>query len=61
MECQLMPTKGLFSATQTRQVAELVRAGLRNPMSISVKVESKHSSVQQAVPTTLEIEYTVSQ
>ena len=30
-------------------------------MSISVKVESKHSSIQQAVPTTLEIEYTVSE
>jgi ATP-dependent RNA helicase DDX55/SPB4 len=29
---------GLFSATQTRQVKSLIRAGLRNPVTVSVKV-----------------------
>jgi len=31
---------GLFSATQTKSVKKLVRAGLRNPVQISVKVNS---------------------
>jgi ATP-dependent RNA helicase DDX55/SPB4 len=30
---------GLFSATQTREVASLTRAGLRNPAVVSVKVQ----------------------
>ena len=29
---------GLFSATQTKEVRELARAGLRNPVTVSVKV-----------------------
>ena len=31
---------GLFSATQTREVRALMRAGMRNPVSISVKVKA---------------------
>jgi ATP-dependent RNA helicase DDX55/SPB4 len=60
---------GLFSATQTKEVRELARAGLRNPVSISVRVQSKGgaenqpggavSSVQQATPSTLDNSYMV--
>jgi len=32
---------GLFSATMTKRVSELVKAGMRNPIKISIKVESK--------------------
>lgn len=32
---------GLFSATQTKEVSELARAGLRNPVRISVRVQSR--------------------
>lgn len=32
---------GLFSATQTKEVRELARAGMRNPVSISVRVQSR--------------------
>lgn len=32
---------GLFSATQTKEVKELARAGLRNPVSVSVRVQHK--------------------
>lgn len=32
---------GLFSATQTKEVKELARAGMRNPVSISVRVQSR--------------------
>lgn len=45
---------GLFSATQTKEVEELVRAGLRNPMYIQVKVENKLTSAPQKIPATLQ-------
>jgi len=35
---------GLFSATQTKAVAELSKAGLRNPMRVEVKTEAKATS-----------------
>jgi ATP-dependent RNA helicase DDX55/SPB4 len=45
---------GLFSATQTSQVEALMRAGLRNPAIISVKVEDKQGQAStQATPTSL--------
>ena len=58
---------GLFSATQTREVKDLARAGLRNPVSVSVKVQrpasvpgSANSMVEsQATPTTLSNFYSV--
>lgn len=35
---------GLFSATQTKQVKDLIRAGLRNPVQINVNVHYKHKA-----------------
>ncbi|KAH9601755.1 DEAD/DEAH box helicase domain [Trypanosoma melophagium] len=36
---------GLFSATQTKELAELARAGMRNPVSVTVRVSSLNSAV----------------
>lgn len=47
---------GLFSATQTSQVEQLIRAGLRNPAVIEVSVDSKNS---QATPATLNNYYMI--
>lgn len=44
---------GLFSATLTRQVNELLKAGLRNPSKISVKVEDKSTKKSLTTPVTL--------
>ena len=47
---------GLFSATQTKEVRKLVRAGLRNPVQISVKVNvsaTSSSSSSQKTPAQL--------
>ncbi|KAL0091350.1 P-loop containing nucleoside triphosphate hydrolase protein [Phycomyces blakesleeanus] len=51
---------GLFSATMTDGLSELVRAGLRNPVRIVVKVEDLNNkgSVQRT-PASLEIDYVV--
>ncbi|KAI8393272.1 P-loop containing nucleoside triphosphate hydrolase protein [Radiomyces spectabilis] len=51
---------GLFSATMTDAISELVRAGLRNPVRIVVKVEDLTSkgSVQRT-PASLDINYIV--
>lgn len=35
---------GLFSATMTDGLSELVRVGLRNPVRVVVKVEAKRST-----------------
>ncbi|KAK9484135.1 P-loop containing nucleoside triphosphate hydrolase protein [Lipomyces starkeyi] len=48
---------GLFSATVTSAVGELVRVGLRNPVKIVVKVGD--GEYEQKVPTTLSISYSV--
>ncbi|KAG2221660.1 hypothetical protein INT45_001185 [Circinella minor] len=51
---------GLFSATMTDAISELVRAGLRNPVRIVVKVQDlAHSNQQQRTPSTLHINYIV--
>ncbi len=63
---------GLFSATQTKEVKELARAGMRNPVAITVKVNNKPNAsnsessaaeakpVQsQATPSTLQSRYMV--
>lgn len=58
---------GLFSATQTKQLEDLVRAGMRNPATISVRVNStaasaldgSSSSGFQKTPTRLENSYCV--
>lgn len=51
---------GLFSATMTDALSELVRAGLRNPVRIVVKVEDlANKGVIQRTPATLDIDYLV--
>eukprot|EP01135_Chromosphaera_perkinsii_P000057 Nk52_evm8s24 gene=Nk52_evmTU8s24 len=62
---------GLFSATQTKDLRELMRAGLRNPVKVSVKVEGivgdgegsangggkKKADYQQMIPSGLTVKY----
>ncbi|XP_051641580.1 ATP-dependent RNA helicase DDX55 isoform X2 [Manacus candei] len=48
---------GLFSATQTQEVENLVRAGLRNPVRISVKEKGVAATNTQKTPTRLENYY----
>uniref|UniRef100_A0A8C8VMK5 ATP-dependent RNA helicase n=1 Tax=Pelusios castaneus TaxID=367368 RepID=A0A8C8VMK5_9SAUR len=50
---------GLFSATQTQEVENLVRAGLRNPVRISVKEKGVAASNTQKTPMRLENYYMV--
>lgn len=44
---------GLFSATQTQELEKLVRAGLRNPVRITVKEKGVAASVAQKTPSRL--------
>jgi len=44
---------GLFSATQTKEVEALIRAGLRNPVCISVKEKNVSNELAQKSPSTL--------
>ena len=47
---QILPKQrrtGLFSATQTKDVDDLIRAGLRNPVLVSVKEKGMNLSEQQ--------------
>ncbi|KEG11936.1 ATP-dependent DEAD/H RNA helicase [Trypanosoma grayi] len=39
---------GLFSATQTKELAELARAGMRNPVSVTVRLSSLNSASTDA-------------
>ncbi|CAH2074012.1 unnamed protein product [Thlaspi arvense] len=52
---------GLFSATQTEGVEELAKAGLRNPVRVEVRAESKSEPSQQLtnskIPSGLHLEY----
>ena len=53
---------GLFSATQTKEVRDLTRAGMRNPVSISVKVHASSklaSDGPSATPSTLSNQYVI--
>lgn len=50
---------GLFSATQTQELEKLVRAGLRNPVRITVKEKGVAESVTQKTPSRLANYYTV--
>ena len=49
---------GLFSATQTDELEKLIRAGLRNPVRITVKQTG--SAADQRTPSTLKNFYMVS-
>ncbi|PWA26464.1 hypothetical protein CCH79_00001219 [Gambusia affinis] len=44
---------GLFSATQTQELEKLVRAGLRNPVRITVKEKGQAASATQKTPARL--------
>lgn len=44
---------GLFSATQTREVRQLARAGMRNPATVAVQVVNQQTREVQATPQTL--------
>ena len=62
---------GLFSATQTKEVKELARAGMRNPVSVTVRVQARQQvgqlqdgvagppSTSLSTPTTLTNWFTV--
>ncbi|CAH8389740.1 unnamed protein product [Eruca vesicaria subsp. sativa] len=50
---------GLFSATQTEGVEELAKAGLRNPVRVEVRAESKSALTNLKIPSGLHLEYLV--
>ena len=51
---------GLFSATQTRKLEDLIRAGLRNPVRVTVTEKSASGADSaQRTPTTLSNYYMV--
>ncbi|XP_063067455.1 ATP-dependent RNA helicase DDX55 [Engraulis encrasicolus] len=50
---------GLFSATQTQEVEKLVRAGLRNPVRVTVKEKGVAASNSQKTPARLSNYYTM--
>lgn len=50
---------GLFSATQTQELEKLVRAGLRNPVRITVKEKGVAASSMQKTPARLSNYYTI--
>lgn len=50
---------GLFSATMSDAVSELIRAGLRNPMRVTVKVESFSTKSEQKIPDTLKTYFAI--
>lgn len=51
---------GLFSATMTNAVNELIRTGLRNPVKVTVKVESASNTGEQKIPESLTIHHLIS-
>nr|XP_020443783.1 ATP-dependent RNA helicase DDX55 [Monopterus albus]XP_020443784.1 ATP-dependent RNA helicase DDX55 [Monopterus albus] len=50
---------GLFSATQTQELEKLVRAGLRNPVRITVKEKGVAATAAQKTPSRLSNYYTI--
>ncbi|KAL7749956.1 ATP-dependent rRNA helicase spb4 [Sorochytrium milnesiophthora] len=48
---------GLFSATMTEGLSQLIRTGLRNPVKIVVKVANSTSGVEWRTPETLDIRW----
>ncbi|MEQ2169085.1 hypothetical protein GOODEAATRI_021199, partial [Goodea atripinnis] len=50
---------GLFSATQTQELEKLVRAGLRNPVRITVKEKGQAAAAAQKTPSRLSNYYTI--
>ncbi|KAJ3359133.1 hypothetical protein HDU91_005001 [Kappamyces sp. JEL0680] len=54
---------GLFSATMNEGLTRLVKAGLRNPVRVSVKVQTRQGDLvtEQSVPKSLVVEYMIVQ
>lgn len=52
---------GLFSATQTKDVEDFIRAGLRNPISITVKEKVSSEGFVQRTPSTLDNFYMITE
>jgi ATP-dependent RNA helicase DDX55/SPB4 len=52
---------GLYSATQTKEVEELARAGLRNPVRVAVRVKAITPKLQNASRTGPELSTTVTE
>ncbi|KAJ2528636.1 ATP-dependent rRNA helicase spb4, partial [Coemansia sp. RSA 1933] len=51
---------GLFSATMSEALGELVRAGLRNPVRVQVQVRDRTGTgTERSIPSTLSIRYLV--
>jgi len=50
---------GLFSASVSEAVDQLIRVGLRNPVKITVKVKSASGAEDKKTPTALEMSYLV--
>ncbi|KAJ2346695.1 ATP-dependent rRNA helicase spb4 [Coemansia sp. RSA 2618] len=51
---------GLFSATMSEGLGQLVRAGLRNPVRVQVKVEDQNSrGGERRIPSTLSVNYLI--
>lgn len=50
----------MFSATQTQELEKLVRAGLRNPVRITVKEKGVAATSTQKTPSRLSNYFTVS-
>lgn len=48
---------GLFSASVSEAVDQLIRVGLRNPVRISVKVKSTSGAVDKRTPASLQLRY----
>lgn len=50
---------GLFSASVSEAVGELIRVGLRNPIRISVRVKSASGTLDKRTPASLQMSYIV--
>lgn len=50
---------GLFSATMSDALSELIRTGLRNPVKVTIKVENTSTKVEQRTPESLKSFYTI--
>ncbi|KAI9800207.1 MAG: ATP-dependent rRNA helicase spb4 [Sarcosagium campestre] len=50
---------GLFSASVSEAVGEIVRVGLRNPVKIAVKVKALTGGVERRTPASLELKYLI--
>lgn len=48
---------GLFSATQTKAITDLARVGMRNPVSVDIKISSKITGEEQVIPSSLNNTY----